>query len=48
MILKVNKVSKGFINEKKEKFLANNNISFEVKEGEVLMIIYLFLKILKK
>ena len=39
MILKVNKVSKGFINEKKEKFLANNNISFEVKEGEVLGIL---------
>ena len=38
-MINVTKVSKKFINEKKEEFYADYDISFEVKEGEVLGIL---------
>ena len=38
-MLKVNNVSKKFINEKKEEFYADQDISFELQDGEVLGIL---------
>ena len=38
-MLKIDNVSKKFINEKKEEFYADNNISFELNEGEILGIL---------
>lgn len=38
-MIKVSKVSKKFINEKKEEFYADYDISFELKEGEILGIL---------
>lgn len=38
-MLKVDKVSKKFITEKKEEFYADHEISFELKDGEVLGIL---------